>query len=77
MEKISLTVPHTNEKIELEIYAKQHSSRQPAWNITFKDGRNALIGLNQHRIWEQLDGNDLDSGLITKIGEAIESNQRR
>jgi hypothetical protein len=76
METIKLTVPHTNEEISLEISARQHD-RQPAWSITFNDGRNALIGLNQHRIWEQLDGNDLDSGLITKIGEAIELYQRR
>jgi hypothetical protein len=76
METIKLTTPHTKEEIELEISATQHDL-QPAWSITFKDGRNALIGLNQHRIWEQLDGNDLDSGLITRIGEAIEGHQRR
>lgn len=71
-----MTVPHTEEEIELEISAMQHD-RQPAWDVTFKDGRKAIIGLNQHRIWEQIDGDDLDSGLITKIGEAIELHQRR
>ena len=76
MEKIKLTAPHTTEEIELEISATQHNM-QPAWAVTFKDGRSALLGLNQHRIWDQLDGNDLDSGLVTKIGEAIESYQRR
>lgn len=76
MEKITLTAPHTNEEIELEISAVQHDT-QPAWAIRFKDGTNAVLGLTQHRIWDQLDGNDLDSGLVTKIGEAIESYQRR
>ncbi|NEU07209.1 hypothetical protein GZH53_02690 [Flavihumibacter sp. R14] len=76
METITLVHPHTNESIQTEINAEQHEG-QPVWRLTFTDGRSALIGLNQHGIWDQIDGNDLDFGLITKIGDAIELRQRR
>ena len=74
METITLVHPHTNETIHTKISAEQHDG-QPVWRITFSDGRSAVIGLNQHGIWEQVDGNDLDFALITKIGDAIELTQ--
>lgn len=76
METITLVHPHTNERIQTEVNAEQHEGQQ-VWRIKFSDGKSAIIGVNQHGIWEQIDGNDLDFGLINKIGDAIESNQRR
>jgi hypothetical protein len=74
MENIKLTDPISNKEIEIEISPVGHNHQQ-AWRIIFKDGESALVGLNQHGIWEQLDGSKLDSGLMMNIGKAIENQQ--
>jgi hypothetical protein len=74
MKNIALQDPRTNQKIEVEISAEEFEHQQ-AWRVRFADGKSALIGLNQHRIWQELDGNDLDAELIRTVGNAIESQE--
>ena len=74
METINIKDPHSNQDIHLKVNAEEHNQQQ-AWRIKFEDGKNLLIGLDQHGIWQQLDGNELDSGFVNNIGRAIEAQQ--
>lgn len=65
---------HSNEQISVEVNVEEHDRHQ-AWRIRFHDGRNALIGIDQHGIWQQFGGDVLDSRLILNIGQAIEKQQ--
>lgn len=76
MENIKLTDPQSNKEIEVEISPEEHNHQQ-AWRIKFRDGKNVLIGLDQHGIWQQIEGEQIDSGLMTSIGQAIEDRQQR
>jgi hypothetical protein len=72
MNTISIKDPQSNDEIRIEISAEEHN-HQPAWRVKFKDGKSNVVGLDQHRIWRQLDGNQLDSGLVNSIGQAIDA----
>jgi hypothetical protein len=74
MKNIVLQDPNTNENITVEISAEEFNQQQ-AWRIRFEDGRSTLVGLNQHRIWQQFDGSEIDAVLIGNIGKAIESQE--
>jgi hypothetical protein len=74
MKNITLQDPRTKENIKVEMNAEEVNQQQ-GWRITFQDGNSAVLGLDQHRIWKQFDGNDLDSELINIIGKAIESQE--
>lgn len=74
MKNIVLQDPVTKKNINVEMNAEEYNQQQ-GWRITFEDGKSSLLGLDQHRIWQQLDGNDLNSELINSIGKAIESQE--
>ena len=74
MTNLILTDPQSNQQIVTEICTEEYE-RQQAWRIKFPDGRSALVGIGQHGIWQQFDGNNLDSRLIINIGQAIEKQQ--
>jgi LEA14-like dessication related protein len=75
MENIKITDPHSNKEIEVEI-SPEENNHQQAWRIKLQNGENVLIGLDQHRIWLQIEGKQMDSGLVTNIGQAIENRQQ-
>lgn len=74
METIKLKDPHSSADIEAQISAEEYDHQQ-AWRISFQDGKTTLLGLDQHRIWKQFDGDTMDSALISNIGRAIEEKQ--
>ena len=74
METIRLKDPHSNDDMELRINAEEHDHQQ-AWRVNFQDGKSTLLGIDQHRIWKQFEGDTLDSALISNIGRAIEEKQ--
>ena len=74
MKNIKIQDPQSKQDIDVEMSAEEHNQQQ-AWRIRFSDGTTALIGLDQHRIWTQFDGDEHDSQLINNIGKAIESQE--
>jgi hypothetical protein len=74
MKNIKFQDPQTSEDMEVELSSEEYNHQQ-AWRVKFKDGKSTLIGLDQHRIWKQFEGNELDSSLISNIGKAIESQE--
>ena len=72
MNTITIKDPQSNDEIQVEISVEEHD-HQPAWRVKFQDGNTSVIGLDQHRIWQQFDGNQLDSRLVNNIGQAIEA----
>lgn len=71
MQNITVKDPETNKDIDVEISAEEYNHQQ-AWRVKFNDGNSALLGLDQHRIWKQFDGNEIGSQLISEIGKAID-----
>ncbi len=74
MENIQVSDPKTGKTIKIEINPESVEHQQ-AWRVTFDDNKSALIGVDQHGIWKHFDGTQLDSGLISAIGKAIENQQ--
>ncbi len=73
MENISIKDPETGKKIELEI-SPEEFNKQQAWRVKF-DGKEALIGIDQHGIWKQFESDSLDSSLVESIGNAIDARE--
>lgn len=74
METIRIKDPSAGNDLELQIAAEEYNLQQ-AWRVSFQDGKTTLLGVDQHRIWKQFDGDSIDSALISNIGRAIEEKQ--
>lgn len=75
MSTLLITDPQSNQQVSAEIHMEERHDRQQSWRIRFQDGRNVLVGLDQHGIWQQLEGDDLDPKLVLHIGQAIDKQQ--
>jgi len=74
MQNIKFTDPDTGKETSIEISPEEFDHQQ-AWRIKLKDGRSALLGIDQHGIWKQFDGDELGSTLVKEIGKVIEEKE--
>ena len=75
MSTLLITDPQSNQQLSAEIHMEERHDRQQCWRIRFQDGRNVLVGLDQHGIWQQMEGDHLDPKLVLNLGQAIDKQQ--
>lgn len=74
MEIIKVTTPHSGQETEVKISPEMFGEKQ-AWRVVFDDGKEEILGLDDHDAWQQLRGTGLDPALVKEIGKAIENAQ--
>lgn len=73
MQLLKINDPETEKELKIEA-APVKLEDQQGWTLRFEEGRETTIITDQHGIWKQVDGSDLNPTLISAIGEAIEKN---
>jgi hypothetical protein len=71
MDIIKVTAPGSGEIKEFSVSPQMHEGKQ-AWCLSLEDGKEELIGLDEHDVWMQLTGSSLDPKLVSEIGKIIE-----
>ena len=74
MEIIKVRVPESGQIREFKVSPEMFQGKQ-VWRVTFDDGSEEIVGLDDHDSWQQLEGSNLDAALVTELGKAIEGSQ--
>ncbi|HXH98767.1 MAG TPA: hypothetical protein VNI52_00755 [Sphingobacteriaceae bacterium] len=45
---------------------------QQGWKVSFDDGKEAILAIDQHRIWKEVGGNNLAPDFVSQLGAAID-----
>lgn len=72
MEIFKITDPETNEEKTLQVAPVQLDEQQ-GWTVQFEDGKESTLVIDQHGIWKQVNGDDLNAALVSEIGRAIDA----
>ncbi|HEY1009072.1 MAG TPA: hypothetical protein VGE26_05560 [Sphingobacteriaceae bacterium] len=72
MQIIKVNDPATDKEIKIEA-SPVRIEEQQGWSIRFEEGKEATIMTDQHGIWKEVGGTDLNPAIISVIGRAIET----
>lgn len=72
MEIFKITDPETNKERVLQVSPVQLDEQQ-GWRVHFEEGKESTLVIDQHGIWKQVEGNDLNPNLVSVIGKAIDA----